>query len=985
VLLAALLLPVVCMAGGLSRFGPKLLFLHEKPMKAFVVGLALVLFWAQVCFLSYLLALRDGRPPKPDAATSNSRTDGPSEWFYLHAFGLTVSLFGTALVMGAVILVVEICVLPWDLAGGFFAQIGAAFWRVPDALSFLFGAAVGVAVLAGCVRLHQAIQFEDWLRVDRHKVATWWNDRRGVIGQAFAWANGVVVSCFLAALLFQERLVPILSVIVLLTLAVLANWRGEGAPWLIVLGVGAHLVGLYALVTFIIGQSAGGILLAAPVGILGAALVLGWFWGAFRVAADAVWVWLADHFGTPSEAERQHLPWLFACLLLPLVLLLPSVSDSTASPAPLVLALLSGLAFAYGVSNYFIRRSGAVLIGIAVALVFVAHVQPYKMRHPALQPWYGPEDVVNLAWEADERGKREEEFNQKLAGYLSALREENPAKNETEVELRQNWQDLEEKSRVKAPALRRSLLKEAQASPLKESLERRASSTGLIDPRLVEVHPAASPLTKEMPARPLIVIVVSGGGIRSAAWTFRVLAELEMVFAKQGVDLAAHTRLITGASGGMVGAAYYVASLKEPKALQKEGAEERGEKIKLRRDVLDRQFDLMCEDFLTPVVQRAVLTDIPGWLSPWPLKFDRGQVLEQAWTEKLLVPDAPACRPMGMTFDNLAGGERSGWRPSLVFTPMMIEDGRRLIISNLDMRSTIRNEGWAVYNDEAGQDEVGIVRNAHSLDAMELFRLFPGANKRLTVAAAARMSASFPFISPAVSLPTIPRRRVVDAGYYDNYGVNLAAAWLATEEAFEWMQKKGFDRVVFIQIRDDSTRAARTLAKVDDYPSNQFSRSTEEILSPLEGLYNGRFASSAFSNDAQLALLERHHHLRLLERDLEKGWHEYASDPIGLADRIITLIQEKWRGQNVPTMPAALAKILQPVGSPRETKMLVANFELREPLPLSWYLTKKDKASIEKFAKLCFEPERDPNLPINPLAGAPIDLLPQWFNGFPAQ
>ena len=39
------------------------------------------------------------------------------------------------------------------------------------------------------------------------------------------------------------------------------------------------------------------------------------------------------------------------------------------------------------------------------------------------------------------------------------------------------------------------------------------------------------------------------------------------------------------------------------------------------------------------------------------------------------------------------------------------------------------------------------------------------------------MNASFPYISPAVSLPVDPPRRVVDAGYYDNYGVNLAAAW----------------------------------------------------------------------------------------------------------------------------------------------------------------------------------------------------------------
>src|SRR5262249_62332987 len=46
------------------------------------------------------------------------------------------------------------------------------------------------------------------------------------------------------------------------------------------------------------------------------------------------------------------------------------------------------------------------------------------------------------------------------------------------------------------------------------------------------------------------------------------------------------------------------------------------------------------------------------------------------------------------------------------------------------------------------------------------------------VGTAARMSATFPVISPVVSLPTFPPRRVVDAGMYDNYGVNLAARWV---------------------------------------------------------------------------------------------------------------------------------------------------------------------------------------------------------------
>ena len=62
----------------------------------------------------------------------------------------------------------------------------------------------------------------------------------------------------------------------------------------------------------------------------------------------------------------------------------------------------------------------------------------------------------------------------------------------------------------------------------------------------------------------MVIVVASGGGIRAAAWTFLVLSELEARFADEGIPFPYHVRLITGASGGMFGAAYYVRSLRAP-------------------------------------------------------------------------------------------------------------------------------------------------------------------------------------------------------------------------------------------------------------------------------------------------------------------------------------------------------------------------------------------------------------------------------------
>jgi hypothetical protein len=55
--------------------------------------------------------------------------------------------------------------------------------------------------------------------------------------------------------------------------------------------------------------------------------------------------------------------------------------------------------------------------------------------------------------------------------------------------------------------------------------------------------------------------------------------------------------------------------------------------------------------------------------------------------------------------------------------------------------------------------------------AISFFALFPKSVDTFRVATAVRMNATFPYVSPAVSLPTAPPVRVVDTGYYDNYGL----------------------------------------------------------------------------------------------------------------------------------------------------------------------------------------------------------------------
>ncbi len=164
----------------------------------------------------------------------------------------------------------------------------------------------------------------------------------------------------------------------------------------------------------------------------------------------------------------------------------------------------------------------------------------------------------------------------------------------------------------------------------------------------------------------LVVVATKGGGARAAAWTTAVLARLEEDLPR----LPYHVRLISGASGGMLGAAYYVATLNPPgsEALHTVSSEQLVNRISL--------------DSLSPVVRHLAL----------PLRGDRGEALEQAWEKNT---QGALARPLA----DLRRAESAGWCPSLVFAPMLVEDGRRLVISNLDLallvneRTSLLREG----------------------------------------------------------------------------------------------------------------------------------------------------------------------------------------------------------------------------------------------------------------------------------------------------
>jgi hypothetical protein len=379
----------------------------------------------------------------------------------------------------------------------------------------------------------------------------------------------------------------------------------------------------------------------------------------------------------------------------------------------------------------------------------------------------------------------------------------------------------------------------------------------------------------------LVIVAVDGGGIRAATWAVSLLTAIE----KDVPEFPYHLKVITGASGGMVGSAYYVASLMPPVPGQVPTHQTRSGARLSREEMVAA----ISTDSLEAVARKLIFGD----LSPLPFRAwnDRGYALEREWEKSTEV--------LASTFGDLWAGEKEGWRPSLVVSPVIVEDGRRLLISNLDLEPLTRPG------------------HGDSLSALELRRMIPGA-EGLRLSSAVRMSASFPYVTPAAELPTIPLRRVVDAGYYDNHGVDLAMRWILHNEG---ALRAATSQIALIEIPDQPIRQ-RTFP--DPCPPAWWSRGLADLVTPLQGMLTSGDAAANFRNDDLIA--QAREHLNAAGPFFETfRFAPHAETPL----------------------PACF-----PAAS-REDWLACADeyckaLEKERPLPLSWHMTRHDRGRLEK-------------------------------------
>ncbi len=310
----------------------------------------------------------------------------------------------------------------------------------------------------------------------------------------------------------------------------------------------------------------------------------------------------------------------------------------------------------------------------------------------------------------------------------------------------------------------------------------------------------------------IIFINTSGGGSRSMLWTFYMLQTSDSI---TNGKLFNQTHLITGSSGGMIGASYF-------------------RELFLQKNILDhsiysdKYLNNIAKDMLNPIAFSIATNDFFIRLKnykdgDYSYTKDRGYSFER---QLLINTDA--------IFDkrlvDYSEPEYNADIPIIILSPTVINDGRRMLISSQPISYLCNNSSS------------GLINNQSIIENFEFTRMFANQDaKNLKYTSALRMSATFPIIMPRVSLPSAPKINVIDAGMRDNFGKLTTYKYIYTFK--DWINENT-SGIVIVSLRDKKKHLPVS--------KNSINSITENFLSPVGSLYDNLFPIQDFNLDEML-------------------------------------------------------------------------------------------------------------------------------------
>ncbi len=337
--------------------------------------------------------------------------------------------------------------------------------------------------------------------------------------------------------------------------------------------------------------------------------------------------------------------------------------------------------------------------------------------------------------------------------------------------------------------------------------------------------------------RTLVVIDASGGGIQASAWTAQVLTGLHEIY---GDGFSRSVGLISAVSGGSVGTMFYLVNRAD--AAEKFDPSV-GETVLTHEAILRIRdasrasgLEASCWGIAYPDTMRALFPPFAG------RTIDRGWSIEQIWRERMSQA-GPSFSDMRLS--ELGRLTARNQLPVAAFNSTLVETGQRLVISPV-----------------LGPPVVG----ESTSTGWEFLRAFP--HSHLRVSTAARLSATFPYVTPVsrpldTAAPTaisaenpLATFHVADGAYADNEGVVTSVDWinrlLVHYSRGEHLERRPFDRVLLIRIQAFPRQQARRNAA-----NGSLTGWRAALLGPFDAMMHVRSASQTERGDLEINLLTR--------------------------------------------------------------------------------------------------------------------------------
>ena len=308
----------------------------------------------------------------------------------------------------------------------------------------------------------------------------------------------------------------------------------------------------------------------------------------------------------------------------------------------------------------------------------------------------------------------------------------------------------------------------------------------------------------------MVFICTSGGGQRAALWTVRALQTADSL---TGGQLMNQTMLMTGASGGLVGAGYFRELILR---------RNQGEEVNpYSSEYLDR----ISRDNLNPIIFSLLVNDLFIKYQNFDYEGhrylkDRGYAFEQQLslnTESFLDKPLSAYKEP----------EERSLIPMMLVAPSITNDGRKLFIS--PQHVSYMNTGDL-------DDRKSLNNKIKGIDFLRYYQTH--GSEKLRFLSALRMAATFPYVTPNISLPSSPPMETMDSGIADNFGIEDATRFLYVFK--DWIAENT-SGVVILSVRDSE--------KDTPIEKNLSPTLFEKFFTPIRNIYKNWTYIQDIKND----------------------------------------------------------------------------------------------------------------------------------------